>query len=328
MPDLKGMNTWLIVVGIGLTCLAACALHCGRGKEDPAGDVKRSARNDPTACIDGEAGLGYIRQIISFGPRHAGTPGLERTRAYIVQKLREFGLEPRRDTFVALTPHPELSRVEMANIIVDIDGPGTKKVLVGGHFDGKIIPGVTFKGANDGGSSTALLLELARCLTAHPPPCPVRLVFFDGEEALVHWNDSDSLYGSKHFAGELRAKGEVEQIAAAVIVDMVGDARLQLVRDSRSTPWVYNALKDKAVELGQGQVFAGPVATMEDDHIPLLSIGIPTALLIDFHFGPGWRSNAYWHTGQDTVDKLSPASLQAVGQILLATLPRLAQGSP
>jgi glutaminyl-peptide cyclotransferase len=197
---------------------------------------------------------------------------------------------------------------------------------LGGHFDGKILEGVDFKGANDGGSSTALLLEMAGALSKKAPPCPVRIVFFDGEEALVDWNDADSRYGSKHMASELKSSGDWKYIAAVVIVDMIGDKHLRLVREHASDMWVFGTLEKTATRLGLDAPFKGEQGLIEDDHIPFLQIGIPAAVLIDLHFGPGWNSNAYWHTEKDTVDKLSPDSIETIGEIVLASLPALCIG--
>jgi Zn-dependent M28 family amino/carboxypeptidase len=291
---------------------------------EPAGPTP--GLGEAAGCIDGERALEHIGNIIALGPRHAGAPGAEQTRTYILSRLTSAGLEPRRHDFIALTPHPDLPRVEMANIAVDIAGPGDKGVLLGGHFDGKLIEGVDFQGANDGGSSTALLLEMARCLAIHPPAQPVRLVFFDGEEALVRWSENDSLYGSKWMAGQLKSSGEVSKFSAAVIVDMIGDKRLQLFRDRLSTPWVYATLAKQAQRLGYHSLLGGPLTSIEDDHIPLKEVGIPAAVLIDLAFGPGWQSNAYWHTSSDTIDKVSAASIEAVGQIVLTSLDSLASG--
>ncbi|MCP4679035.1 MAG: M28 family peptidase [Deltaproteobacteria bacterium] len=312
-----------------LVFLAACAMSCCRGGETR----KTSAGSDTgvmpkagASLIDGGQAMGYIKDIIAFGPRHAGTEGAEKTRRYIFEKLKSFGLSPKRHDFTALTPHPKLKKVDLANLSVDFDGPGKRKVLIGGHFDGKILEGVNFKGANDGGSSTALLLEMARVLARTPPPCPVRIVFFDGEEALVKWSDMDSRYGSKRMAAELKQKGEVDSIAAAVIVDMIGDKNLRLVRDTNSTPWVFKVLVRTAERLGYDSLFGSRRISIDDDHIPFLRIGIPAAVLIDFNYGPGWASNSYWHNDKDTVDKLSPKSMEIIGEVVFESLPVLAHG--
>ncbi|HUT78909.1 MAG TPA: M28 family peptidase [Polyangia bacterium] len=299
-----------------------------------AGKTSVPAPTSPLpSCIDGERALGHIERLVALGPRHAGTPGLEQARQLIIDTLRGFGLSPKRHDFTARTPHPELAEVPMANISVDFPAvrasdPDAKMVLIGGHFDGKLLTGVEFKGANDGGSSTGLLLELARCLAAHPPPVPVRLAWFDGEESILEWSDSDSLYGSKRMAYELVSSGEHRRIAAAVIVDMVGDPNLRIERETLSTPWVMAVLRRSASRLGYGELMRGRQTGIEDDHVPLLRIGVPAAVLIDLQYGPGWDSNAWWHTAKDDLDRVSPASMAAVGRIVLEALPDLPAGPP
>jgi len=277
-------------------------------------------------CVDGALALGHVERLVALGPRHAGTPGAEEARALIASTLSGMGLDPKRRDFTALTPHPQLREVGMANITVDIPGAGDGVIIIGGHYDGKIIDEGLFAGANDGGSSTGLLLELARCLAANPPGRTVRIAFFDGEEALVEWSDSDSLYGSKRMVADLLEAGDHRRVRAMVNVDMIGDARLRIFRETLSTGWVFSALEDTARRLGYGALMSGPRAAVEDDHVPFLRAGIPAANLIDLQFGPGYESNDYWHTPRDTVDKLSAESLTAVGRIVLEAIPALAAG--
>jgi hypothetical protein len=308
--------------------LGSCAIRCGSDADTTPKQGPEVADAPGGGCVDGKRALTHIERLVSLGPRHAGTPGAEKARQLIIDTLGELGLEPKRQDFTALTPHPDLPRVELANITAQISGPGDKLVLIGGHFDGKLLPGIEFKGANDGGSSTALLLELARCLKQSPPPCGVRIAFFDGEEALVKWSDSDGLFGSKHMATQLKASGEHEKIAAMVNLDMIGDKRLRLYRETQSTQWVFTALERAAIRLGHGELFRGPRGAIDDDHVPFLRIGIPAANLIDLKFGPGWDSNSYWHTAKDTVDKVSPDSMAAIGAIVVEALPDLCAGKP
>jgi hypothetical protein len=311
--------------------IGSCAIRCGSdsGTTPSSGSGDRGGGEADTAsCLDGQRAFGHIERLLAHGPRHAGTQGLEQARRQILYSLRQIGLEPQRHDFEALTPHPVLKRVSLANITADVPGSGQGTVIVGGHFDGKLIDGVVFQGANDGGSSTGLLLEIARCLKQHPPPCTVRLAFFDGEEALVEWSDSDGLYGSKHMPAQLKASDEHRRIAAMVNLDMIGDKRLRLYRESQSTPWVFDALERAARRLGHGELFGGPRGAIEDDHVPFLEIGIPAANLIDLKFGQGWNSNSYWHTDRDTLDKISPDNMVAIGQVVIGALPRLCRGQP
>ncbi len=336
-PHVTRRHTAAFVVAVA-AAMASCAVRCARNDESPA--VKNGEHSDrapasiPASCIDGERAFRHIERLVALGPHHAGTPGLERARQLILDTLRGFGLSPRRHDFEARTPHPDLGSVPMANITVDFaaaDGTGgaeSRFVLVGGHFDGKLLPGVEFKGANDGGSSMGMLLELARCLSLHPPPVPVRLAWFDGEEAIVEWSDSDSLYGSKRMAYDLVSTGEHKRIAAVVIIDMIGDPNLRIERETLSTPWVMAALRRAASRLGHDGLMQGRKVSIEDDHVPWLRIGVPAAVLIDLQYGPGWNSNAWWHTAKDDIDRLSPPNMAAVGSIVIEALPELFAGPP
>jgi Zn-dependent M28 family amino/carboxypeptidase len=109
---------------------------------------------------------------------------------------------------------------------------------------------------------------------------------------------------------------------------MIGDKRLRLYREALSTPWVFAALERAAIRLGHGELFRGQRGAVDDDHVPFLKIGVPAANLIDLSFGPGWNSNSYWHTAKDTVDKISPDSMAAVGAIVVEALPDLCAGKP
>jgi glutaminyl-peptide cyclotransferase len=309
---------------------SSCGLRCGESKDAgrPVAAAPREAAGPPAVpCVDGARALDVVKRIAELGERPPGSPGAEAVRGIIVDGLRRAGLEPKRRDFTAFTPHPDLAKVELANITADVPGPG-RTVIVGGHYDAKLLPGVVFVGANDGGSSTAVLLEIARCLAAHGSPAAVRLAFFDGEEALVSWSDADSLYGSKRMAADLAGAAERGRVAAMVNVDMVGDKNLSIFRETLSTPWVFAALARSAGRLGLGAVFGGPRAAIEDDHLPFLRIGVPAADLIDFEYGPGPGSNDYWHTAADTPDKLSAESLAATARIVIGALADLSRGEP
>ena len=318
----------LIVAALFAMLLASCAIRCTPKTSKPQKmQPAQITMSQAASCINGTEAIAHIKKIITFGPRHPGTAGAEKTRNYIIKTLKGFGLAPKRHDFIAYTPHPKLKEIKMANITVDIAGATQgKTVLIGGHFDGKIIDSGFFAGANDGGSSTGLLLEIARCLAKHKLATTVRLAFFDGEEALVKWSDSDSLYGSKRMAADLKNSGEDKKIAAMVNVDMIGDKRLRLQQEKLSTPWVFATLKNTAYKLGYKTLFETRSTEIGDDHQPFLRIGIPSANLIDLRFGPGWTRNDYWHTPNDSIDKLSPTSIETIGQIVLDSLDKLSKG--
>ena len=261
--------------------------------------------------FDGAAALHHLERLVAIGPRVAGTPGGTRARDYITAELKRAGVQVRVEAFEAATPD---GRVNMANVIGVVAGRRKDVILVGGHYDTKVFKNFVFVGANDGGSSTALLLELARALAARPREFTYWIAFFDGEEARAGWTATDSLYGSRRMAADLARRGELPR--AVIVADMIGDRDLNIRREAASTPWLTDLVWDSARRLGQGAHFLGETIGVEDDHAPFLRAGVPAALLIDFDF-------PWWHTAQDTLDKVSARSLQIVGDVLLDALPAI-----
>lgn len=265
-------------------------------------------------AFDGQAAFAHVERLVGFGPRPSGSQALARARQYIVSELKRAGARVREQPFTAQTPD---GPIRMVNVIAELPGRRPEAILVGGHYETKFFPTFTFVGANDGGSSSGLLLELARSLARRPREFTYWIVFFDGEEARREWSATDGIYGSRHLAGSLQREGRAAQLKAVVVVDMIGDRRLNLRREAASTPWLTDLLWGSATRLGHQAHFLNETLTVEDDHTPFLRAGIPAALLIDFDYEP------YWHTPEDTLDKLSPRSLQVVGDVLLDALPAL-----
>jgi glutaminyl-peptide cyclotransferase len=266
--------------------------------------------------FNNERAFAALKRLVAFGPRPSGSAALERSREFITGQLRAADISVSDDSFIATTP---IGPIPMTNIIAKIPGPGPSIVVVGGHYDTK---GMTtcFVGANDGGSSAAFLLEMARALARRRNKLTYWLVFFDGEEAVEYWSAADSLYGSRHFATELAAQGIQGRIKAVIVVDMIADAHLEIHREAHSTPWLTDIVFNEAHRLGYGRYFLDRPRTIEDDHHPFLQLGIPAVDIIDLDYGP---LNLYWHSPFDTVDKCSPASLGVVGTVLLDTFPVL-----
>ena len=263
--------------------------------------------------VDGAAALRHVERLVAIGPRVAGSTGADRARAYIVGEVRRFGIEPEVQGFEATTPH---GRIHMANIIARLPGRRADVILLAGHYDTKLFNSFRFVGANDGGSSAALLIELARRLAKAPHEYTVWVVWFDGEEARETWTSTDSLYGSRHLAAELERTRRLPR--ALVLMDMIGDRDLNIRRDTYSTPWLVDILWASAGRLGHGKYFLNDPMPVEDDHAPFLKVGVPAALLIDFDYPP-------WHTADDTLDKVSASSLAVVGDVVLDALPSIEQ---
>ena len=263
---------------------------------------------EPT--FDGKAAFRDLERLVAIGPRPAGSPGGQRAREYIVGELKKLaGVQVQLKPFDAETPHGRLS---MANIVAVLPGRRPDVVMVAGHYDTKYFKDFRFVGANDGGSSTALLLELARRLATRPRDYTHWLVWFDGEEARESWTERDSLYGSRRLAAELARAKRLPR--ALILVDMIGDRDLNIRRESYSAPWLTDIVWDAAARLGYGRHFLRDPMPVEDDHVPFLKLGVPATLLIDFDFPP-------WHTADDTLDKVSAESLTIVGNVVLEALP-------
>jgi len=260
--------------------------------------------------FDGTAALKHVERLVAIGPRVAGTPGGARAREYIVGELKRIaGVQVQVKAFDADTPH---GRVSMANVIAVLPGRRSDVVMVAGHYDTKLFKQFQFVGANDGGSSTGLLLELGRRLAARPRDYTYWLVWLDGEEAREAWTDRDSLYGSRRLAADLARDKRLPR--AMILVDMIGDRDLAIRREAHSALWLTQIIWEAAARLGHGRHFLRDTIPVEDDHLPFLRVGVPSTLLIDFDFPP-------WHTAADTLDKLSADSLTVVGQVLLEALP-------
>jgi len=272
------------------------------------------------ARLDARRAMRHVERLVAIGPHPSGSPEIKKARAYIVDELKRAGLQVREQPFTAETPD---GPIPMVNVIGEIRGRRPDVIVLGSHYDTKYFTQFRFVGANDSGSSTGLLLELGRLLAAERREWSYWCVFFDGEEARREWSPTDGIYGSRHFASRLQATGEARRVRAGLVMDMIGDLDLNIRREGSSTPWLTEILWGTARRLGYQRHFLAETHPVEDDHAPLLRLGIPAALLIDFDYGGRGGLNAYWHTPEDTLDKLSPESLRIVGEVVLASLPAI-----
>jgi glutaminyl-peptide cyclotransferase len=274
-------------------------------------------------AFNGERAFEDLKRLVAFGPRPPGSKALAESRAWIISQLKLAGCQVEEDNFVASTP---VGNIPMTNVIARIPGDRPSVVMVAGHYDTLRATGFTFVGANDGGSSAAFLLELARVLGRRKNPVTYWLVFFDGEEALEQWSATDSRYGSRHLEQKLASAGELGRVQAMILVDMIGDAKLDIYRDSNSTGWLNDMIFANARRLGYSKYFIdSPPGAIQDDHNPFVDAGVSAVDVIDLDYGP--RNHSYWHTAQDTVDKCSALSLTIVGRVVTATLEEL-ESSP
>ena len=292
-----------------LLCLVLLADGCGSTPEAVP----------PPPDIDAANAFRLVSEICDIGPRPSGSDGAARTAQYIVDTATAYGYEPIQDTWTERTAR---GSVEFTNITVELRGSSDESfIIIGTHFDTKILAGTAaLIGANDGASSTGLVLELMRTLKKTPAAGrpTVRFAFFDGEEAYEQYSDSDGLHGSRRMARQLQESGRHRQCRAMILLDMVGDEDLTVTispTDSRELRTkLFNIAERQGTRKHFGYFMKGSIL---DDHIPFSRLGIPALDIIDFKYGP---NNSYWHTDQDTIDKLSTDSLGIVGNAVIALI--------
>ena len=270
------------------------------------------------AKFQGGAALQYTKKATAFGERPSGSKALAEMRAWIVTQIKPLGGEVSMDEFTGHTP---TGPIAMTNIILKFAGQSGKSVVVAGHYDTKKIPMVHFVGANDGGSSTGFLIEFAKVAAGMKHADDLVIVFFDGEEATGEWTDTDSRYGSRHLLEKWSADGSLARIKALINVDMIGDRELDISNDSNSSEALRAQVKAIAERLGDAKYFRSEAGGIDDDHKPFTDAGVNAIDIIDLDYGP---SGGYWHTAQDTMDKLSARSFQVVGDVVVELVKELA----
>lgn len=293
-------------------------------RHDPPSYAESSSDPELNDAFDGERAFAHVKRMVEFGPRPAGSGALAKTREYIVNELKLSGLKVTVDEFRAKTPRGEKL---MANVTAELPGASPDSIIVASHYDTKYYKEFRFVGANDGGSSTGALLELARVLAKRKSPFTYRFVFFDGEEAFCReWsqcgkpNAPDNTYGSRRYVAQLKNSGEIKTTRAMILLDMIGYKKLEFGRDSLSTGWLVDAIWETARELGHEAYFIDREEGVGgDDHEPFLRAGVEAVNIIQLNSYP------HWHTAEDTLDKISPRSLQIVGEVVAASLPRIEQ---
>jgi Zn-dependent M28 family amino/carboxypeptidase len=255
----------------------------------------------------------HLRQMVALGPRPAGTPAIDQTRRYIRTQMAALEIPVSDQTWTDSTP---VGPVPMVNLVATIPGTSRDRIVIAGHYDTKRFREFRFVGANDGGSSAAFLIEIARVLRARRNPLTIELLFLDGEEAVVEWQGNDHTYGSRHYVEAAKRDGTLTSLKAFVLVDMIADRDLRLRRDTNSTPWLTDIIWNAARTQKLDSYFIRESTAIEDDHLPFVEAGVPSVDLIDLEYDA-------WHTPLDTLDAVSARSLQIVGDVVLAALPAI-----
>ncbi|MBD0326672.1 MAG: Zn-dependent exopeptidase M28 [Pyrinomonadaceae bacterium] len=284
----------------------------------------RPSPTPQTSAFDETRAFAHVRRQVEFGPRPAGSSELAQTREYIASELRSYGLNVSFDEWRATTP---VGQREMVNITAELPGESSDVIIISSHYDTKLIKEFRFVGANDGASSTGAVMEIARVMASagQKRRATYRFVFFDGEEAFCkEWTQCrnpdgpDNTYGSRRYVEQLKAKNETQRVRAMILLDMIGYKELRFGRDDMSSPDLVEIIWQTARSLGHDNVFVGEMEGVGgDDHEPFLRANIKAIDIIQLNTYP------YWHTVEDTLDKISPRSLKIVGDVVINSLPRI-----
>ena len=280
-----------------------------------AGDEAPPAQQ--TGGFDGKRAFALVAKQVGFGPRPSGSAAIGQLQEYIQSELTSYGCKVDVDLFSADTP---AGRLPMKNIVAKIPGDKPGIIMLATHYDTALLP--NFVGADDGGSSTGVMLELARLLCSKHGAYQVWITFFDGEEAMKHWSDTDSRYGSRQMAAKLAMSGDLPKIKAFLLADIVGTHTPHFKREADSTKWLVDLVWDVAKKLGYGNIFLDQSLEVADDHDPFLKRKVPAVDVIDLENYPGGNLY-YWHTPEDTLDKVSAKSLAITGHVFLESVKQL-----
>lgn len=298
------------VLILAALCVSLALAACGEKDEG-------AAPSGPDR-FDAARAFEDLEDQVAIGPRPSGSAGSREVVALIASRLRAAGVEDVR------VQRP------WRNVVGVIPGSKPGAVVVGAHHDTKDDVDPSFQGANDGASGVAVVLELARVLTRRAPLAgpSIHVALFDAEEARGDRPfEEDGTRGSRQYVSYAgtgkQGTPELGQLRAMVLFDMVGDCDLQIPREQFSNAELYGGFERAAEEVGGAQPFGGETSAIGDDHIPFLEVGVPAVDLIDFAYGPGPTPGAWWHTSEDTLDKVCPESLDAVGEAALVALPRI-----
>ena len=318
---MKSARFRLVSVFAALTAATAAAVAVSACKEEDAAA--------PT--IDGELAQRYAQGNFDLGPRVFRTEGAAKSAEWIRKQavelpgllesggqVRIVGAGPVKNVEIILPP-------TVRNTAQEADGGDF--IVIGAHHDTKMLfDAPDFAGANDGASGVGALLAMTCACVEHmqtrPLPCGIRFVFFDGEEALYQYTDNDGLVGSRAYVDMLRRDGLLERCRAMVLLDMIGDRDLDFEIAGNSTPALAKLAVKAAGDLGHAKNVNPRRIEMIDDHLPFLQAGIPALDLIDFNFGP---DNRYWHTKDDTMDKISADSIKTAADVALRVVWLLAE---
>ena len=305
-------------------------LGCPSKSNQPVNTTTPPSTGKSASDFDGDRALEHVRKQVEFGPRPPGSPELEKTRAYMIEQLKSYGLHVTTDEFNATTP---IGERRMVNVTAELAGESSDVIILASHYDTKYIKEFKFVGANDGGASTGAVLELARVLAQkQKPKFTYWFVFFDGEEAICFdWDECsnpnpadpgkplpDNTYGSRRYVAKLIDRSELKRVRVMILLDLMGYKDLRMGRADLCTRWLSDVVWQTGKQLGYGSQFVDTHESVgDDDHAPFLKAGVDALDIIQLSSYP------YWHTKDDTLDKVSAKSLKIVGDTILVSLPKI-----
>ena len=269
----------------------------------------------PENAFDKEAAMDTLTSFLEISPRNSGTSNALAAAEFIRDELKKHASDARIDSFEDPTPAGPMT---FHNVIGTIGQDASRIIILASHFDTKSGVAPDFQGANDSGSSTAAVLELARIIGTSPPPdATVVFAFFDGEECMKSYGPQDGLHGSRHMAGSLKTMFPDAEVLGMILLDMIGDRDLMITVPANSTPRLRKAAFDAAHRQGTRDSIRLLKSGIIDDHVPFLDAGYPAIDLIDFEFGSKPSLNDYWHTHEDSIDKVSADSMAVAGNLAI-----------
>jgi Zn-dependent M28 family amino/carboxypeptidase len=317
---MKTLATLLICTLFGTVACARSAPSNLGADVTPNAQPQAAAVPENAPVFNSSRAMQYVKEIVAFGPRPIGSENHRKVENYILAHLK--GDDVEQDNFEITTKE---GKFPVHNIIAKFPGAKDGIIVIASHYDTNWpLRNINYVGANDGASSSALLLEIANQIRgAKRQGYSVWLLWDDAEESMkLPWDDPESLYGVRHLAQKWQDDGTLKKVKAFVLEDMIGDADLNVMRVTDATPWLEDLVYQAAERVGYQSHFFELQGYVGDDHQPFLQRGIPAADLIDFEYG---YNNVFWHTPDDTVDKLSPKSLAIVGTVTLETMRLLDQ---
>jgi len=328
-------NRRSLIVIIGLLLAAYCVAFLPWGEWDipslfrnPSRILRFGRNRDEktyapftTTGFDGQRALEDVKKFVALGPRVSGTDGARKAADYLAAQLKNTGVSPIIEEFTETTPNGAMT---FRNVIGMLGGKSGPLIILVSHYDTKGGVSDDFVGANDSGSSSGLLLALARSLHSQPGLHPgILFAFLDGEECVKRYSEHDGLSGSRYMAHKLSSSGAASNVVGVIVLDMVGDRDLTITLPGNSTPELVTLVLDAAKEEGARLKFSLLGIALLDDHEPFLRARMPAVDIVDFQYGSAPDKNDYWHTPQDTLDKLSAESLETVGRVTIRTINKL-----